>query len=679
MTPPEQRGPWLARTLASRIRRAQPAAPAAAPAPPAAPVATPAPDPTVQAGRLLVLVGVRREDVVDAVPEVSDPEWTIKKAGSLKPPGARETWAEVSIVAGSLAELRRIAPWLLRAGRSERVAVTVLATDRPTDLRVPTAPVQPGTEVVEAHVDRAPGPAADLTTVTVAVRASRPAPVLAVVRAVLTIPVPAGGSAPAAGLRLGLTSGDALAWACGDPCARLIGPWAVAQGEVDGLALDLLVGPEIREEPDETDLPRIQVFERLLLPPVDTAVVSPIGFSAVAGSSVATLTVQAKEGSASTFRVLDPDGAELAAGDLRAGFTENHVRALRPLRMVELEPDPAPDGFAVGRLLSQLACAGVPVRAPGLPPELAEVLGTELAHRLGSLDHATAADPAARESWSLGTRRLALSRFAPEAYWSAHGRAHGRPVTGGHPEVSVLLTTRRAQMVPFALAQVDRQDWPALETVLVLHDVSKDDPTVRRAIDGFAGRLEVVEVGPGVVFGQALNAGVARSSGRLLAKMDDDDWYSPHHITDLVLARSYSGAAMTGAASYFAYLHSSNVTVRWAGRTESTTSWVAGGTLLFAADDLARLGGWRAVPRSVDFHLIRALRDAGGSLFSINGLGYVLYRGHDHTWFPGRGDDHWLDRDTEQFPGFSPPGEIHPLAHPSLGEPATPREPQPNG
>lgn len=258
-----------------------------------------------------------------------------------------------------------------------------------------------------------------------------------------------------------------------------------------------------------------------------------------------------------------------------------------------------------------------------------------------------------------------MSRFSPEIYWAGQGRAHGKPVAA-RPEVSVLLTTRRAQMVPFALAQVDRQDWPALETVLVLHGVPRDEPAVTRAIEDFAGRLVVVEVGGGVLFGDALNAGVAKSSGALLAKMDDDDWYSPHHITDLVLARSYSKASMTGAAAYHAYLSESGVTVRWPGRTESVTSWVAGGTLMLAADDLARLGGWRAVPRSVDFHLIRSLRDAGGSLFSIHGLGYVLYRGHDHTWFPGRGDDHWLERDSEHLPGFSPPSEIHPLAHPSL-------------
>lgn len=682
MTPPsEPRGQWLARTLASRVRRPQPAAPAAAEAPSSAPSA----EPTAAAeppARLLVLVGVKRDDVVDAVPEIAGPDWTVKRAGELRDKGVRVVWTEVSVVAGSVAELRRIAPWLVRAGRSERVALGVLATDRPYDLRVPTAPVQPGTEVVEAYVDRVPAAQPGLTSVTVTVRTNRPASVLVVARSILTLPVPAGGCAPSAGLRLGLTSADALAWAGGDPSARLVGARAVAAGEVDGLALDLLVGPEIRDDPDESDLPRLEVLERLLLPPVDTAVVSPVGFGAAgaAGAEVATLALAAKEGSAATFRVRGPDGVDLVAGDLRAGFTENHIRALRPLRMLELDPESAPGAFATGRLLTQLACAGVPVRAPGLPPDLVDALGADLAERFAGLDAATAADPAARESWSLRTRRLALSRFAPEAYWSAQGRAHGRPVTGAHPEVSVLLTTRRAQMVPFALAQVDRQDWPALETVLVLHDVPRDDPGVRQAIEGFAGRLVVVEVGPDVVFGQALNAGVARSSGRLLAKMDDDDWYSPHHITDLVLARSYSGATLVGASSYFAYLHGSDVTVRWAGRTESTTSWVAGGTLLFAADDLVRVGGWRAVPRSVDFHLIRALRDAGGSLYSINGLGYVLYRGHDHTWFPGRGDDHWLDRDSEQFAGFSPPSEISPLEHPSLAtRPGPIPAAQPNG
>jgi hypothetical protein len=236
--------------------------------------------------------------------------------------------------------------------------------------------------------------------------------------------------------------------------------------------------------------------------------------------------------------------------------------------------------------------------------------------------------------------------------------------------VSVLLPTRRAEFLPFALAQVERQDWPDVETVVVLHGVSADDPSVQKAVAGFARPLVVVEVPGDAVFGQALNAGVARCSGRLLTKMDDDDWYGPHHITDLVLARAYSGATVVGLTGYHVYLSGSDTTVRWtAPATESSAGWLAGGTLMLGLDDVRDLGGWRATPSAVDWHLLAAVRAAGGWLYATHDLGFLYFRGDDHTWTPAgnRGDAVWLERDPSPRSGFHPPPQLDPLAHPALG------------
>jgi hypothetical protein len=260
---------------------------------------------------------------------------------------------------------------------------------------------------------------------------------------------------------------------------------------------------------------------------------------------------------------------------------------------------------------------------------------------------------------------LALARFAPDDFWARAAAELGRPVPSA--TVSVLLATRRTALLPFALAQIARQTWPALQTVLVLHGPSAEDPAVRAALAGFSRPIEVIEVGADVVFGHALNVGLARCAGELVTKFDDDDWYGPHHITDLVQAHRHSGAELVGVPGYYVYLAGSNLTVRWTQvATEAPTVWVHGGTMLLARADLQALGAWAGVPVGEDAHLLAAVRAAGGSIYGMHDLGFCYFRGANHTWMPAEGDSRWLDPALPRWPGFAPPPQLDPLPHPWL-------------
>jgi hypothetical protein len=280
-------------------------------------------------------------------------------------------------------------------------------------------------------------------------------------------------------------------------------------------------------------------------------------------------------------------------------------------------------------------------------PRWAGALGDELA-RLLTADP-DLSDELRREEHSIRLRREALRTHGVAARWEQLGAPAPAP-----PLTSVLLATRRTDMVGFALDQVSRQRGAQLEVILALHGVPQGHPDVAAAIAAFDGPLTVLEADHQAVFGEVLNDAAARASGSFLLKMDDDDWYGPDFLTDLLLAHSYSGAQVVGTVPEFVYLSSIDVTVHRRQITEQITSFVAGGTILVERSAFQAVGGFRPLRRSVDTQFQEALQAAGGQIYRTHGLGYILRRGPaaNHTWQEPIGT--FLQRNRNQWRGFHP-------------------------
>ena len=313
-------------------------------------------------------------------------------------------------------------------------------------------------------------------------------------------------------------------------------------------------------------------------------------------------------------RVLALGPPRLLPPGARARRACRSMGALRHAHHVEDVAAFHADAAARAALLARTAATGTPVQVLDRDPALAERLGAGLHALLAA--GPPPADPDGREAASVRMRRLALS---------GHAR---RP--GGWPTVSVLLATRRPARLAAALRAVARQDYPRVELVLALHgDGFAEVPAVPPGLP-----VRVVRVGAGRPLGEALQAAAAAASGELQAKMDDDDRYGPSHLTDLVLAREYSGAALVGKGPETVYLAGRDLTVRrgrW--RAERFSHDIAGGALLISRADLARAGGWRPLPRGVDQALAKDVAAVGGAVYRTHGLEFVLVRhGGGHTW-----------------------------------------------
>ncbi len=521
--------------------------------------------------------------------------------------------AAVVLAVPDLVGLRRAVTGLANVGRARTVAVWFQRAVPQLPVVVP-GPRWPGLERVVAG--RSPSPYVVLELVAEA----QARPVLLEIARVAAPSARFGVAWPA----LGLVRGDPALWPPADPSAKVAVPGRVLDQGVDAppdLVLaraEVLAGQELPEADHpvlgrptrvETREPDLTWESWQAMPPgegtralaargttslgaVDEHLVNPIGFERDAAATVATLGA----GPGDRLVVAGDTGGSTEIRPV-VGLSEVDLPALRRLAGVRLAWSGGPGPQAYCRAVAGLACAGVPVRADHVPDWARLLLDPGLAAALGEPVDLT--DRLRREEHSVRVRRAALGSHATGPWRRRLAAAHDLQVP---PDltVSVLLVTRRPAMLRFALRQVARQRGVALELVLATHGFTPDAAELERFRAACDVPLTTLEAEPAAVFGEVLDRAAARAGGDALLKMDDDDWYGPDFAADLVLARGYSGADVTGCPPELTYLEPIDVTLRDTTTTEVYRPFVAGGTLLVDRGAFRSLGGFRHTRKYVD-------------------------------------------------------------------------------
>ena len=307
----------------------------------------------------------------------------------------------------------------------------------------------------------------------------------------------------------------------------------------------------------------------------------------------------------------------------------------------------AADPTARAAALVERAATGGVIQLGDEVSELEELLGEDLFSLMSDSNRIASADTHGREAISIEMRRCALRDHSLRARARQVLTAAG--LQASPPTVSILLATNRPERLDAAAASAAAQTYPSTELVLAPHGAGFTDEALARAVEAAGIPVRVVPVPASEPLGAVLNAAVAASTGSLLAKFDDDDHYSPHHLWDLVLAHEFSQAELVAKGAEYVYVASQDRTLKLFGRRgERYLSYpgVSGGAMLISRHHLAEAGGWRRVPRHVDTELARDVTCIGGRIYRTHGRGYLRVRhGDNHTWdvdeshFTGRATD----------------------------------------
>ncbi|GII53802.1 glycosyl transferase [Planotetraspora thailandica] len=224
----------------------------------------------------------------------------------------------------------------------------------------------------------------------------------------------------------------------------------------------------------------------------------------------------------------------------------------------------------------------------------------------------------------------------------------GHAVPSRSHAVSVVLPTNRAGQLEHAISQVARQRHRELELVLVLHGLSEDPTVVRdKALAAEVPAVKVLKAPASWTLGEVLNHGVAHADGALIAKMDDDNIYGEHYLSDLVRAFDYTDADLVGKGAHYTYFADDDTTVlRRPGAEHQYTHLVQGATMVATAD-LLRSMPFEPVNVGEDTGLARRCVEAGVRIYSADRFNFVYMRSRgsgSHTW---QASDHVLTRNAQ--------------------------------
>lgn len=202
------------------------------------------------------------------------------------------------------------------------------------------------------------------------------------------------------------------------------------------------------------------------------------------------------------------------------------------------------------------------------------------------------------------------------------------------PFVSCILPTRsRPGFIAEAIRGFLNQDYPQAELVVI-----DDSPTPVRALLPTDERIQYFHFSDRLTIGAKRNLACERAGGKIIAHVDDDDWYPPDRLSRQVRALLGSDAAVCGTSRL--YFFDALEERAWL-YAYPLGRWLAGTSLVY------RRSYWenhrfRPVQVGEDWYFVRATRDPG-TLLDLSDPELSLASVHGANTSPKSATSYWQE------------------------------------
>jgi hypothetical protein len=218
-------------------------------------------------------------------------------------------------------------------------------------------------------------------------------------------------------------------------------------------------------------------------------------------------------------------------------------------------------------------------------------------------------------------------------------------------KISAILSTMRQEHMNQALHNFAKQTYPNKELVILLHGDGFDRQKIEDEANKLGITYKIIEKPKSSIFGSNLNVALDATTGDLVTKMDDDDFYGENHLLDLLAAYRYSRADMVGKWANWVYIKSKDITTSWVVENQETITHHLPGATFMANREFLCKSRFGIVNRAIDSELYRRVEARGAMLYSTHSYNYVRNRHGAHTYTAS--DEEFMSRCSEPtFKGF---------------------------
>lgn len=212
------------------------------------------------------------------------------------------------------------------------------------------------------------------------------------------------------------------------------------------------------------------------------------------------------------------------------------------------------------------------------------------------------------------------------------------------PKVACVLVSMRPWLVSRAIERFRSDRYPEKELIVVIHDPDADMRALNALVRG-GERIRIYQMGRERSLGACLNFALAHTDAPYWAKLDDDDFYGPEYLSDMLLYRRIVDFSVLGKPAAFIYLEGRDellLNELRAGRTNTLYAasgakpgHVAGGSLVGRRDVAESVPFSERRRGGSDSDFLVRLHEAGHDLIATDPFNFAYFRSTTegfHTW-----------------------------------------------
>ncbi|RXJ01672.1 glycosyltransferase [Anaerobacillus alkaliphilus] len=213
------------------------------------------------------------------------------------------------------------------------------------------------------------------------------------------------------------------------------------------------------------------------------------------------------------------------------------------------------------------------------------------------------------------------------------------------PKVTIITSTQRQEYMEALFENISNQTYEHFEVVIILNKNTMNFSVWQKRFECLGKPVKILQIDEGRSLGYCLNEAVRNSTGEVIAKFDDDDYYAANYLLDMVQSMEYSNADIVGKSSHYLYFEESQLlALKTIGSgSERYSNFVAGATLVFTRTIFDKLCGFLDKNRGEDTDFLTRAKEFGSIIYSNDEYNYCCLRRKNkanHTWQIG--DDELL-------------------------------------